>query len=365
MITKRINTIWLPILAIIIYIFTWVGNCECYQGIANGWLTKNPYDKPVYMTWNAYCYLLMGFVLLLPYVRWCKGYSLSHYFFTVWPGKLGFRKTLLASFAMMYILILLNILWVYGLVNISVATANAVNQTQTGMTVAFSVWLLGDRFVCSEGIGIAISLVGVFLIVVPPLCDTTDESILNHGHKNVGILSTIASSVLWSMYQLSWRVLSEAKNHEELTRMEGLMDTIATLSMMGICNTCFGWPFIVLVHLTGLETFEPPSERWALTLNGLVEYSFDVSCAAAIFLTSPVVTAMTAPLTIPISFVWDSLMYNKPLSVRLSDVYGILFVLIGVAIVEIKPRNLKVRCCNVNSDVSENLALISSEAAVC
>ena len=331
------TNIWLPFVAIVVYLITWVANCEFYQGVANGYFTNHPYDKPAYMTWNAYCFMLIGIVVLYPYATWYKGYSLSHFYYTIWPGKLGFHKAVLAAFAMMYILIILNILWVYGLVNISVATANAVNQTQTGMTVALCVCVLGDRFVYSEGIGILISLVGVFFIVLPPLFDTTDEAVQD-GSKMFGVVSSVISSFFWAIYQLSWRVLSEAKNREALTRLEGFMDTLATLSVMGVCNVFFGWTFVVIFHLTGIETFEKPTERWALTLNGLVEYAFDVSCSFAIFLTSPVVTAMTAPLTIPISFVWDSLMYNEPLNVGPMDVFGVCLVLLGVALVELKPR---------------------------
>ena len=331
------KNIWLPIVAIVLYLISWVANCEFYQGVANGYFTNHPYDKPAYMTWNAYCFMLIGIIILYPYARWCKGCSLSHFYVHIWPGKLGFHKAVLAAFAMMYILIILNILWVYGLVNISVATANAVNQTQTGMTVALCVYILGDRFVYSEGIGIMISLVGVFFIVLPPLLDTTDEAVQD-GSRMFGVVSSVISSFFWAIYQLSWRVLSEAKNREELTRLEGFMDTLATLSVMGVCNIFFGWTFVVIFHFTGIETFEKPTERWALTLNGLVEYAFDVSCSFSIFLTSPVITAMTAPLTIPISFMWDSLMYNEPLSVGLMDVFGVCLVLLGVAMVELKPR---------------------------
>ena len=356
----HLKRFWLPIFAIVVYLITWVANCECYQGIANGWIGKDPYDKPAYMTWNAYCFMLISPIFLYPYAKWCKRCSLSHYFFTIWPGKLGFRKAVLASFAMMYTLIILNILWVYGLVNISVATANAVNQTQTGMTVALSVFILGDRFVYSEGLGVLISLFGVFLIVVPPLWNTSDEEI-QQGRKIFGLISSVASSFFWAIYQLSWRVLSEAKNSQDITRLEGLMDTLATLSVMGFCNLFFGWVFVVIFHFTGVETYQYPTEWLPLTLNGLVEYAFDVSCSFAIFLTSPVVTAMTAPLTIPISFLWDSLMYNEPLNVALMDIYGVLLVLFGVGLVELKPRYFSCDAICTTSPIDKNSALLPGE----
>jgi drug/metabolite transporter (DMT)-like permease len=313
-----------------------VANGELYQGITNGYLVQKAYNKPAFLTWNAYSFMLLSILAVYPYVRH-QGWTLRHYFFTVWPGKLGFWNSFLACLVMISLMIALNILWVLGLANVSVSTVNAVFQTQTGITVALSVWILGDRLSCSEGLGISVSMLGVLLLVIPPLCDATDEVKNPSGSKMIGIVSTFGSTVIWAVYQLSWRVLAEAKHRTKLTRMEGMMDTLASVAVMGFCNLVLGWPFILLFHWTGVETFEYPSDLWALTLNGLVEYSFDTSCVIAIFLTSAVVTSITAPLTIPIAFIWDGLMYNEPLKIGLVDVGGVLLVLVGVAMVELKP----------------------------
>jgi len=344
----RVQSMWLPIIVIVIYLITRVANGECYQGIANGWLTTNniPYNKPAFLTWYSYCFMLLSLLILYPYVQWYTDDSFRHFLFCTWPGKLGFRNAFCSCLAMMYLLIVINILWVFGLDRISVSIANAVIQTQTGMTVALSVWILGDRFVFSQGLGIVVSLFGVLLIVVTPLYNKGADHGENHtsGSELIGIFLIIASSLLWAGYQLSWRILSETKNNGKLTRADGLIDTLASVAVMGFCNLVLGWPAIVLFHWTGLETFEYPSIWMALTLNGLVEYSFDVSCAFAIFLTSPVVTAITAPLTIPISLIWDSFMYKEPFYVGTTQIYGVLFVLLGVTLVELKPTRWENFC---------------------
>jgi hypothetical protein len=68
-----------------------------------------------------------------------------------------------------------------------------------------------------------------------------------------------------------------------------------------------------------------------------VEFSFDSSCAVAIYMTSPVMTAITAPLTIPISFVWDNWLYGEDIKVGLGDYFASLLILFGVVLVELKP----------------------------
>lgn len=75
-----------------------------------------------------------------------------------------------------------------------------------------------------------------------------------------GIHFTITSTILWSVYQLSWQDMSEAKHHEKLIRVEGHMNTLASLAMMDFSNLFFGWPVIDFLYWTGIETFEFPSD---------------------------------------------------------------------------------------------------------
>jgi solute carrier family 35 protein F5 len=123
-----------------------------------------------------------------------------------------------------------------------------------------------------------------------------------------------------------------------MTRLEGLMDTVATLGVMGVCNFFLGWPVLLVVHLMGIEPFDFPSWNLipSLTRNGLIEYAFDNSLAVSIFLTSPIVTAMTAPLTIPIALVWDHFLHGAPFQVGDYDWIGSLLVLVGVVWMELK-----------------------------
>lgn len=54
--------------------------------------------------------------------------------------------------------------------------------------------------------------------------------------------------------------MSEAKHHEKLIRVEGHMNTLASLAMMDFSNLFFGWPVIDFLYWTGIETFEFPSD---------------------------------------------------------------------------------------------------------
>jgi hypothetical protein len=86
------------------------------------------------------------------------------------------------------------------------------------------------------------------------------------------------------------------------TRLEGFVDAYMTLAMIVCCNFLLGWPILFFGHFRRWESFVlPPTTHhwWILNWNGLVEYSFHASCAVDIYMTSPLVTSIMAPLTIP------------------------------------------------------------------
>lgn len=327
----------IPILSVVIYLLLWVANAEMMQGVASGTLAPEAFDRPAFLSWFSYNFMLLSWIPVAWYCRKVLGCTVDEYLRLSWAGPSGFAYMLASSLFMQMLLLALNMLWIFGLGHISVTVSNAVYQLQAAVTVALSVWCLGSRFTEAEGVGILISLVGVFLIVIPPLVDEpSDDADSNANYVFLGMFATLLSAVIWAIYQIAWRVI--AKDKPEMTRIDGLMDTVATLGVMGLCNICLGWPVLLVVHLMGVERFEFPSWNLipSLTRNGLIEYAFDNSLAIAIYLTSPVVTAMTAPLTIPIALVWDHFLHGSPFQVGNYDWFGSFLVLVGVVWMELK-----------------------------
>jgi hypothetical protein len=180
----------------------------------------------------------------------------------------------------------------------------------------------------------------------------------------VGNIATLVSAAIGGIYLVSWRVLwerkegsSESANHPvHETRLEGFVDAHMTLAMIGSCNFLLGWPILFFAHWLGWESFElPPTTYhwWILNWNGLIEYSFDASCAVAIYMTSPLVTSIIAPLTIPLSLVTDRMLYpSSDITSMASEGgvwgwLGVVVILVGVALLETKPRLTKAcwYCC--------------------
>lgn len=326
---------WLQILTVSSALLFAVANGEVMQGIAHGTFSSSAtaYNKPAFLSWSAYNCFLLSWIPLKLCCRRLHNCSVSDFLQTQWASSGSMRRMLAWSFVMQLLLLCINILWVIGLTHdVSVSTSNAIYQLQTGVTVGLSVIWLKHRFVVAEALGIGLSLIGVAIIVVPPLLSSDDNT--NESSKDgvVGECATLVSAVLWGFYQVTWQVIGK----REASGLEGLMDTLATLGVMGAVNLIIGCPLLFLLHWTGLELFEVPHESSlfsALVVNGLVEYAFDASCALSIYLTSPVVTAITAPLTIPLSMVWDGNVGNQ------NDWAGSVLVVLGVLWMELrKPK---------------------------
>uniref|UniRef100_A0A7S1ZP28 EamA domain-containing protein n=1 Tax=Trieres chinensis TaxID=1514140 RepID=A0A7S1ZP28_TRICV len=373
----------LDVLSICLYLILWVANGELLQGIASGTLCPQgiAYDKPAFLTWFDYNFLLLGLPIVWADTRFRRGQGLTKYLTNIWPGSFGFCRSIAACAAISCLLIALNILFVIGLECVSVATSNAIYQLQTAFTIGLCVWILGDKFSLSEGVGLAASLIGVALIVLPPLVndenvekateeggDDRKQSCPSHHAAFLGSFAMLGSAALWGGYQVAWRVLSEVRENPESqhrsthSRLDGFMDTLTTLAMVGACNLTLGLPVLILIDYFGFETFYPPpqSHKGILIVNALVEYGFDVSCAVAIYMTSPIITAVTAPLTIPISLLWDHALYKSSLSeVGWWGLIGTALVLAGVMMMETKPDLSKITLARWQQ--REKTALLETE----
>lgn len=352
----------LQVLSLMLFLITWVANGELLQGISSGSFgDQEAYDKPAFITWFSYNFMTLSLLIVYPYVKYYrKNWTLDHYVRHVWPGKLGLYKAGVACLAISLTLQLLNILLILSLECISVPLSNAVYQMQTLFTVGLSVGLLRDDFVLSEAIGVVISTLGVAFIVIPPLYypvgdPTASEKDSTCSWPSIpvgsGILSSLGSSAIGSAYLVSWRVFDEQRNVATLSRLEGLVDTQMTLAMIGLSNLILGWPVLLLAHWGELEIFQwPQMVHWkVLLINGLVEYLFDASCAVAIYMTSPVIVAVSSPLTIPLGIIADWLFAAKGLSTSVGSVqnnslnlwFGAFVIWTGIYLLETKPNLLE------------------------
>ncbi|KAJ1732266.1 hypothetical protein LPJ61_002129 [Coemansia biformis] len=110
---------------------------------------------------------------------------------------------------------------------------------------------------------------------------------------------------------------------------ESRLNTPLFFGSVGAANVVLLWPVLVLLHATGIETFQLPPSRgvWAMVLvNALVgTFLSDYLWLLAMLMTSPLIVTLGLSLTIPLSMAGDVLL--KGLDVAPPYYAGALLVL--------------------------------------
>ena len=106
---------------------------------------------------------------------------------------------------------------------------------------------------------------------------------------------------------LSLSLLS-SQNHETpitsptASKIDTVLETMTTLSFLGVGTAVSCIPFLALLHFTSYETFALPNANQitSVCINAGLSFAFDLLFALAIFMTSPVVVSISAALVIPL-----------------------------------------------------------------
>ncbi|GME93298.1 unnamed protein product [[Candida] boidinii] len=163
--------------------------------------------------------------------------------------------------------------------------------------------------------GIALSFTGVCLVtnndLVSSLISTTTTTTTNitlsgddkDGNKNliifIGNLLALGGALGYGIYSVLLKL--KVKNDER-------MDMRIFFGFVGVFNTLFLWPPILILHYIGIEKLElPPNYKILniLLLNCSISFLADYLWAKAMILTSPLTVTVGLSLTIPVAMIGD------------------------------------------------------------
>lgn len=107
----------------------------------------------------------------------------------------------------------------------------------------------------------------------------------------------LLSAVLYGLYAvfMKKRIGDESRVHMPLF-----------FGLVGLFNVLLLWPGFIVLHFTGIETFElPPSGRVSMIIavNSVSSLVSDFAWAYAVLLTSPIVVTVGLSTTIPLSLI--------------------------------------------------------------
>jgi drug/metabolite transporter (DMT)-like permease len=324
------------------------------------------YDKPMFLSYCAYvCFAIWGLLFVLPYVWYIRRISL-HQYRQEWCGAMHWSTALRWCMAVVILLTYQNYFYMSGLRYVHVAISTAVGQSEAPFTVGLTVLALGRRFAHQELRGVLMCLAGIGLIVIPPVLATSGDAGTKTSHVVRGVVYTMIGASFFSVYQVFWQKFDEERfptksantelvldENRKATRPTGtlacVMDSFATVSIVGLCNVVVGFLLLLFMHIIGIETIElPPSALWgeiatSCFLSAFVDAIAGLACVVA----SAVVVAMSYPLTIPLSVVLESTWSGIPISTfGWTGWVGTVLVLAGIFFLESEEEEEILNSCS-------------------
>ncbi|KAF2762822.1 hypothetical protein EJ05DRAFT_459628 [Pseudovirgaria hyperparasitica] len=197
----------------------------------------------------------------------------------------------------------------------TVASSTIVASTSSIWTLLIGSALGVERFTVRKMLGVLASLAGVALISLVDMTGDNDENRGDFPHKShreiiTGDSMAFISALLYAGYTIMMK---------KRIGDESRVNMMLFFGFIGIFNVIALWPGFVLLHITGVETFELPPTQWVLTIvmiNSASSLVADITWAFAMLLTSPLVVTVGLSMTIPLSLVgqmWLDSQYAAPL----------------------------------------------------
>ncbi|ODV86309.1 hypothetical protein CANARDRAFT_27545 [[Candida] arabinofermentans NRRL YB-2248] len=204
-------------------------------------------------------------------------------------------------------------LWFCGLWFLSNLTTNSSliytsvsSQTILSSTSSFFTIVIGYFFSIESINGVKLgclvmSFVGVLLV-------TNNDDPSASGTKDyifVGNLLALSGALCYGVYSilLKWKVRDDSR-----------MDMKLFFGYVGVFNTLFLWPPLVVLHLIGFETFEipkTPDVYFLIGFNCFISFLADFLWARAMLLTSPLTVTLGLSLTIPLAMIFDLVLKHE------------------------------------------------------
>jgi solute carrier family 35 protein F5 len=146
----------------------------------------------------------------------------------------------------------------------SVASSTILTSTSSIWTLIFGALLRVERFSLKKLVGVLASLAGIILISSVDLSGDNDDNRGSFPHKSqrqiaIGDSMAFFSAVMYGVYTVVMKKRIGNEDHVNMPLFFGLV---------GLFNVIFLWPGFLVLHFTGIETFElPPTGRiWVIVI---------------------------------------------------------------------------------------------------
>ena len=314
------------------YVLAWVLGSEMTQLITTD--RENSFEKPAFLTFLNH----LGLIIFFPVVSVCvrAEHGSLHNYLNHWSGTKTPTHLFFVYGAVSLVYNTCIYCWVTGLEFIDVSLSNGLYQLQTLFALVLSYIFLKEKFENQKLQGVAVAIIGVAFVCIPPIFLTDDSDSKNDDTSlSKGVMWTVLSAAMWGGYEVSFSSViiykkDETKKISESAGADGVVETLTCLGFVGLGTLFFGAPCLVLLDATGIETFTlPVGVQWSNVLvNFAISMLFDFFFGLALFKTSPVCVSLVSSLVIPVSFIADHIFHDKELEI--TPFFGSALVILGL-----------------------------------
>ncbi|KAF2163339.1 hypothetical protein M409DRAFT_68604 [Zasmidium cellare ATCC 36951] len=194
----------------------------------------------------------------------------------------------------------------------TVASSTILTSTSSVFTLIFGAIFRVEKFTLRKCLGVLASLAGIVLISTIDLSGKTgdDEHRGDFPEKSIreiaiGDCLAFLSAVMYGLYAVFMKKRIPDESRVEMPVFFGLV---------GIINVLILWPGFIILHVTGVETFELPPSGFVTAIilcNSIGSLVSDIAWAYAVLLTSPIVVTVGLSITIPCSLIGQMILNNQ------------------------------------------------------
>lgn len=186
----------------------------------------------------------------------------------------------------------------------TVASSTILTSTSSVFTLVFGVFFKVEKFTWRKLIGILASLTGIIIVSSVDISGTSgddehrgDFPVKSAKELVLGNALALLSALTYGIYTVFMKKRIDDESRISMPLFFGFV---------GLINLLVLWPGFFVLHWTGIETFEIPSNTRVtaiITTNSLASLVADMCWAYAVLLTTPLVVTVGLSLTIPLSLV--------------------------------------------------------------
>ncbi|EIW86609.1 hypothetical protein CONPUDRAFT_115118 [Coniophora puteana RWD-64-598 SS2] len=243
--------------------------------------------------------------------------------------RLTTRETAKLAFGFSFLWFIANWSSNAALAYTTVASVTILASMSSFTTLGLS-WLFGvESLSMRKVLAVATSFLGVVLVSLSDSNSSTgsggSEALSGEGSKTVlGDCLALLSACFYAFYVTYLKVQIKDESRIDMQLFFGFVGLASVL-------TC--WPVGIILHLTGIETFQWPSASGAVVailFNMFITFSSDFLYAIAVLKTTPLVVTVGLSLTIPLAVFGDFFLHElAPIQV----LAGALLVLVAFVII--------------------------------